>query len=379
MDDTQRNQAQALALAKVVFMTLPEGMSRAFGSFTLDPAIPLPVETSGGPESFAVADLSLERILAGMLKVLAFKGDDANLDYYRSFIRAVRPQLFSELAQTGVMQAKNGDFEVAYEIFLALAGLDPESPLPLVNLAQLFEQRADGERKRGNEENAEKLAVSAFSAYKRAMEMENADGEVFFHAGRFYLKEKEFQRAKELLSTAIELGLSEEMAQLAADVIRNLENQGQLDTLFKEAYDFIRMGKELEGIERVNAFLKAYPKVWNAWFLLGWANRRLGRWAEGRAAFETALGLVGKGPESVDALNELSICLLELGDYAEARKRLERALRLEPENLKIISNLGLLSMKTGMLDEARRFFLAALEIEPEDPVAAMYLKQLDEA
>jgi Flp pilus assembly protein TadD len=378
MSDKHREEARDMALSNVIFMSLPAGTALVFGNFRLDPAIPLPVETSGGPAEFGAKDITQERILAGMLKVLAFKAEDPNLEYYRSFIKAVRPELFDELSQTGVMQAKNGDHETAYEIFLALASLEPSSPLPLVNLAQLFEQRADGERRAGREESAERLAVSAFSAYKKAMESENADGEVYFHAGRFFLKEKEFGRAKELLETALELGIDGEKAAIAKEVSLRLENQGQLDNLFKEAYDFICMGKEEEGIAKIGEFLKTYPQVWNAWFLLGWAQRRLSRWAEGRSAFEKAIELAGKSKEIVDALNELSICLLELKEYPAAKKNLERALRLEPENVKIISNLGIVALKTGREDEARAFFLTALEIEPEDPVSRKFLEELGE-
>jgi Flp pilus assembly protein TadD len=377
MSDKQREEAREMALSNVIFMTLPQGTALVFGNFRLDPAIPLPVETSGGPAEFGAKDITQERILAGMLKVLAFKGDDPHLDYYRTFIQAVRPGLFDELTQTGIMQARNGDFETGYEIFLALANLDPTSPLPLVNLAQIFEQRADSERRAGRADSAERLSVSAFSAYKKAMESENVDGEVFFHAGRFFLKEKEFGRAKELLDTALQLGLEGEKAQIAKEVSSRLENQGQLDTLFKEAYDFIYMGKEEEGLAKIKEFLATYPQVWNAWFLQGWAYRRLGRWSEGRDSFEKAIALAGKSPEIVDALNELSICLLELEDFSGAKKSLERALRLEPENVKIISNLGLLALKTGRDDDARKFFLTALEIEPEDPVAKKLLEDLE--
>lgn len=377
MSERNQDKARDAALSNIAFVKPPKGTALVFGSFRLDPAISLPIETTGGPAEFKPGDLSQERILAGMLKVLAFKADDPNLEYYRGFIRAVRPDLFAELTQTGVMQARNGDYETAYEIFLSLAALEPASPVPLVNLAQLFEQRSESERRAGREEAAEKLAVSAFSAYKKAMESDDADGEVFFHAGRFFLREKEFSRAKELLDTALKLGLDDDKARTAREVSRKLESQGQLDTLFKEAYDFIRMGEEEKGIEKARAFLSSYPDVWNAWFLLGWAQRRLGRWEEGRDAFQKAIGLAGGSPEIVDALNELSICLLELEDYAGAKKNLERALRLEPENVKIISNLGLLALKTGKQEEARRFFLAALEIEPEDPVATEFLKGLE--
>jgi Flp pilus assembly protein TadD len=64
---------------------------------------------------------------------------------------------------------------------------------------------------------------------------------------------------------------------------------------------------------------------------------------------------------------------MEMGDYDEARRCLESALREEPENVKIISNLGVLALKTGDENRAGGFFRAALELEPDDPVAKIYL------
>ncbi len=377
MEENPSDGAQDRALSNIVYLKVPEALCTSFGEFRLDPSIPLPVETAGTEGSFTSEELSKERILAGMLKILAFKAEDPQLDYYRSFIRAVRPGLFAELSSAGVEQAKAGDSETAYEIFLAMAGLEPERPEPLLCLAELFEQRADAERRAGHEESSERLIVSAFSAFKRAMGLDSAGPDVFYQAGRFYLKEKEFSRARELLETSVKLGLDKERAQLAQDLVRKLGSQEKLDGLFKEAYDFIRMGKEEEGIQKIGGFLKAYPEVWNGWFLLGWGLRRLSRWDDARVAFEKALKLSGEGPDAVDSLNELSICLLELGDYAGARKRLETALRIEPENVKIISNLGMLSLKNGKTEEARRFFLTALEIAPDDPLATRLLQEME--
>jgi tetratricopeptide (TPR) repeat protein len=134
------------------------------------------------------------------------------------------------------------------------------------------------------------------------------------------------------------------------------------------------MGEEEKGLERAKLFIEKHPKVWNGHFLVGWANRRLGRWEEGRAAFEKALAL---GAEGADSLNELSICLLELGRIDESRKALEKALRIEPENVKVIVNLGTVALRQDKRREAEGFFRAALEIDPDDPAAKLWLERLE--
>ena len=161
----------------------------------------------------------------------------------------------------------------------------------------------------------------------------------------------------------------------AKRIIREIEEQGLMDGLFQQAFDRIRMSKEEEAIALIGKFLASRPNVPNAWFLLGWANRRLGRYAEGRDAFLKALEI---GSPHADLLNELAICLMELEELPESEKRLRQALALEPENTKVISNLGIVSLKAGKPEEALGFFRTVLEIDPADPVAARYVKNISE-
>jgi tetratricopeptide (TPR) repeat protein len=177
-----------------------------------------------------------------------------------------------------------------------------------------------------------------------------------------------------LLTSYIGLGDDEEKINTAKKLRKKLQELGYLDTTFKEAYDFISLGNEEEGLERAFKFVEQYPEVWNGWFLVGWAKRRLGLWREAAQAFERAISL---GSKESDSYNELAICHIELGDYGSARKDLEHALAIEPENVKIIVNLGALAHKTGRPGEALGFFRSALEIDPEDGLAREWIHALE--
>ena len=146
------------------------------------------------------------------------------------------------------------------------------------------------------------------------------------------------------------------------------------DPDFEEAYDCIRSGNEEEGLVKIREFIERHPLVWNGWFILGWALRKLGRYGDALESFKKALELNTIG--NCDILNEMAICLMELGDLKGAKKELERALRKEPENIKIISNLGVVAMKAGNKDEAAAFFRTVLSMDPEDPLAKHYLNNV---
>jgi tetratricopeptide (TPR) repeat protein len=369
------------ALRRLVFIELPAALARPLGSFAPDPSVPLPVETSpasGGavasPERFDPHSITPEALVAGMLRLLAWRPGHEHADYYRAFVKAVKPDILAELSEAGIAKARNKDWEIAEEIFLALAGLFPEAPEPLLDLAILCEDRAELYEQSGREALAEEMDGRAFDAYKRLLALEPPFPPAFFNAAFFFLRRRNFERSSSLFETYARIGDDEDKVARAKEVLQKLGEQGYLDNLFKEAFDFIRLGEEEKGLAKAEEFIAKHPGVWNGWFLVGWANRRLGRWDEGREAFEKALAL---GAEGADSLNELSICLLELGRVGEARKALEKALRLEPENVKVIVNLGALAVRQDRRREAAGFFRAALEIDPGDPAAKVWLERLE--
>jgi tetratricopeptide (TPR) repeat protein len=376
-----------MSQARLLFIKIPDSYSMKSGSFELDPSIPLPilVDEAEVAAGFNMASLNKERLLAGMLSVLsagAASGQEhEQAAYYRSFIKAASPDMATQLAAVGIGKARNSEFPEAEDVFLAWQGLKPESVEPVANRALALAERARACRRSGREEEAETHEAAAKRLFDQAARMEPPSAVAFFHAARFNYEQRDFERAKSLFDSALALGLDDEMAEEAAKLSHGIEARGLQDTLFKEAFDFVRMGREADGLERIEAFLERNPGLWNGWFIKGWALRRLERWEEGLAAFGTALDLASKdslaGEELADILNESAICLMELGRHSQAQTALKRALALEPENVKIISNLGILALKAGDKREARGFFLSALEIDPDDPTAARCLRSLD--
>jgi Flp pilus assembly protein TadD len=128
------------------------------------------------------------------------------------------------------------------------------------------------------------------------------------------------------------------------------------DKLFQEAHNMIHNGQEKDGLIKIKEFLEKNEDVWNAWFLLGWGERRLGHYIEAKEAFKKALD---KGKPNSDLYNELAICEMELLNLAESRIYLDKAIILDPDNMKIVSNMGILAVKSGKLDEAESFFKIA--------------------
>jgi tetratricopeptide (TPR) repeat protein len=364
------------ALASVLFVQFPKESLSSLGIGEFEEGLSIPVQTPGPVLKFDLGMVTPESIVTGILRVLAWKPQIAHADSYRAIATALRPGILAELSDAGYAKAMAKEWEIAEEIFLALVGLFPSMPEPLLDLALLREEHAKTLLEESQEQAAEAEEESAHRCYSKLLAMEPPFPPAFYHAAFFYVRIHRYDRALSLFTTFI--GLSEDVEKIASakKAVKKLEELGYLDATFKEAYDFIRLGDEEKGLEKALAFIERHPTVWNGWFLAGWAYRKSGAWEKGAEAFQKAILL---GSREADTFNELSLCQIEMGLLGEARKSLEKALAAEPENVKIIVNLGALAFKTGKKGEALGFFRSALEIDPNDDLARQWIAKLEDS
>jgi tetratricopeptide (TPR) repeat protein len=361
-------------LQHIYYISLPEEAERDIEGFTLDPSVPLPVELPDGEESLQLENLSWEMIVSAMLKIFAYNPDHEHIDYYGRFIRAVQPDIVDRMTQSGVVKAKNREYAIAEEIFLSLLNFAPEQESSFVNLALLYEDKAASYDELGDSERAEELRSKANYVYDRGAEHHPESASIHYSAGQFHLQQGNLNKAAEHFRSFLSCPDADERRSQVQKVLEEIESKSRDDLHFKEAYDYINMGQEQKAVESIDHFLQGNPEVWNAWFLRGWAKRRLGEYEEATRAFGESRRLA---PDHVDTLNELAICKLELEQYDEAESLLREALEKEPENTKIISNMGILALRRGQTEQAEGFFRTVLEIDPEDPVAGRYLEETD--
>lgn len=374
-------------LESVYFINFDENVKLSDKAFKIDSTIPLPVQKKETEDAgnFNMKELSEEQILAGILKVMAYDSANKNILYYRSLLKSARPNLKKELTEAAILKTKNEDFELAEEIFAALRGFDPEDMATILNTALFLDQRADSYRKNGLIEDADACDEDALFYYKQAMDSEPAIPDSFFNAGFYYLKKRNYIEAKSVFETYLALTCEESDEALgenglykknrAQQIIDEIDNRNLEDDHFTSAYKLINNGEEEKGLEEIRLFLMNNPNVWNAWFMLGWGCRKIGKFEDAKKAFEKTLTL--EGGKIADTYNELAICYMEEGDLQKAKENLQKALNLESENTKIISNLGYLALKEGNPSLAASYFQTVLEYDPEDKIALEELKKLD--
>jgi tetratricopeptide (TPR) repeat protein len=360
---------------KVVFLPVPASFTELFPrpakpdeEFSINPDIPIPVEISNG-EDINLTELSPEMILSAMLRVIdTGEAKEEWTNYYRHFVLVFRPGILVELTEAAVGKARNGDFDEALDIFSCLRGLFPFSASVSLNIALVLEKKAAECLRLGKEDGGKSLDDAA-AAYKELMAREPPFPRAFFFGGRFFLSQNDFQKAAECFSRFIEIGKDGKKKNHAKDALKEMRDKGLDEYCFNEARLSLEQGKAEEGLRCIREFLESRPLVWNGWFMLGWALRLLGRWADGAAAFKKTIELGGDGS---DTRNELAICLMETGDVSGARRELETALAQDSDNIKIISNLGVLALKEGDKEKAAAFFRTALDRDCDDPVVRLW-------
>jgi tetratricopeptide (TPR) repeat protein len=358
-------------LARIAYLAIDRLEARRIGDFQLDPAVPLPIELPA-ERPLRPEDISWQAIISAMLKLLAYRPEGPNSDYYRRFILAAQPDIKEEFTRAGILKAERGELGLAVEIFRSMAGLFPECGQTRNNLALVYEQQAARLEAAGAEEEAGPLREQAFAAYKAALAAEPELAACHLNFAHFHLRGGNPAKAREHLGLFLKHNTDPERVQQARALAARLEGYEQVERTCAQAFDAIQLGREAEGLELLQPVTREHPELWNAWFLAGWARRRMGDYRQASEDFQTSLR---SNPGNPDALNELAICLLELGEAPEARLRLREASRLDPENPKILSNLGVAALRCGDQEEARRLFQAVLRLAPDDPIARSLLEK----
>ena len=109
-------------------------------------------------------------------------------------------------------------------------------------------------------------------------------------------------------------------------------------------------------------------------FVEGYLNRVLHRWGAAEKCFREYLS---SAPFHAAAWLELTWCLAEQGDLAEAESAARRAVKLAPELPGTWGNLAMVLIQLGERDEARQALDRALELDPTDEKNIYIDRQFD--
>jgi tetratricopeptide repeat protein len=372
-------------LDSVVYIEIPKHLLKKF-SHIFEEEVLIPVQLPDGvvrQEDFDISSLTEEMILSGMLVVFAHKPTHKHIEYYKKIFTKIRPNIKDEMLKAITIKIQNKDYVMAESLLASLIGFDEKDLNIQLTLAYLYEEM-------GNEDK--EYRERACGIYDYLIGIEPPFPPVFFNAAIFFIEEKNYRRAKDLLETYIALKIDDEnedevrKVEKAQEALNYLNSQIIDDVNFQKAIELVNKEKIDEALKLIHKFMEDNPKKWNGWFLLGWALRKANRWADGVVALKKCIDLYKEvslsSPSSItneysQICNELSICLIESGNLIGAEEVLKEALALDCENVKLISNLGIIALKNRDEGKAIAYFRTVLFLEPHDEVALNMLKNLE--
>ena len=362
------------ALKNLVYIHLPSSMERDIDGFHVDSSIEIPVQLPEGKTTIdTTTEISIEQIVAGMLKIIAHDAEHKHFFYYRDFVLAVQKDAVNELNLAAIAQEQKNNLDFAEELFLTVNHLERQSAT-FINLATFYNKRAALDKDKGT--SYDFYLQKALDTLKEGVDLLGEDAPLLNELGFFHLYQGNVEIAKEYLDRFLEVAPADEKRAHVEKIMTDINNKVNNDKALMQAYDAIQMNNEEKALDLLKTYLKANPKVWNAWFLQGWAFRRLERFSQAEAAFLTCISL---GESNSDIYNELAICSVETGKRELAKAYLNTAVDLDETNITLLSNLAYLHLKDKEWDEARKFLELARNIDQKDPVIVQLMADYETA
>jgi cytochrome c-type biogenesis protein CcmH len=139
----------------------------------------------------------------------------------------------------------------------------------------------------------------------------------------------------------------------------------------------VRVSRETELLEQLARHLESNPNDLEGWRLLAASNMQLGRYVEGRAAYERVWALTRQPDDELKlAYAEAQILADRSTVGGEAGRLVEEVLEANPGNPKALWYGGLVALELGLDDAVRTRWTRLLALNPPDDVARVVQTQL---
>lgn len=357
----------------IVFINLPEDFNQKMGNFNIKSNIPIPVQLPDDHKELTKDDVSVERIIAGMLKIIAWQPEHEHFSYYKEFILSTQPECVEQLNLAAIAKEKKEDYDFSEELFLIVNHLEPQAST-FINLATHYAKRATvAEDTDGKNALYDYFQQKTLDTLTEGVQLFNEDPDLLCELGYFHIYQKNIEAARDYLEKFIKVATDDDKRkERVSNILKDINSKLTSDAKLLQAYDEIQLCNEEKAIELLNDYIKENDEVWNAYFFKGWALRRKLKFAEAKECFLECIKL---GESNSEIYNELSICALEEGHRELAIFYLDSALDLQPDDLKILTNLAYLKLEDKDFDKVRYLLEKARVIDEKDPLVKHLCKE----
>jgi putative PEP-CTERM system TPR-repeat lipoprotein len=167
-----------------------------------------------------------------------------------------------------------------------------------------------------------------------------------------------------------DLAATRKQAAAATDAYRRAHQLDQTSDSLLRLFRAQDLTQHAAAVAAAEQWLRDKPRDTPVWRGLADSQARNGNFQAARAAYE---GLLKQDPKDADALNNLAIVLVSLGDPAGAVKAADAAMALKPQAPYIIGTAGWASFHAGQQDRALQLLRDARLRDPNNAETRYFL------
>ncbi len=198
-------------------------------------------------------------------------------------------------------------------------------------------------------------------ALRHALQLHPGNVEIYSELGMVYFKQKRYDAAIQILQQAIQ---RDQNYALTHFILGNLYlKQGKKAKGLKELQHFEQLTQQAEDIKRFRQRAHNAPNDANAWYQLGLAQMRAGKYNAAIPSFRRSIELGYPNEKPYEALGQV---YFRLNAIEDAQRMFFRALEINPRSADLYNSAGICCFMLEQFDEAIQYMKQAIQLRPTD-------------
>ena len=338
--------------------------------------IPLPIVVDELIDEIQSGDGLDEIKFASFIKGIIYTiGVDPEFKYfeaYKKILYSYDKKIEEYILYISLKSINEGSLESGLIWLRALYFLNEDNLYGKYNYALALEERAKQSLNLKDTELANAFLNSSTTILEEILNAEPSFHLAYYKLGYHYKNRSEFKKCQLTWEKFLRIGKEEELLQEVRESLDSIKD----DVIYEEGYSSILNGDPQSGLDKLLPLESKYENWWNLYFMIGLGFRQLNLFEEAKGYFEKVLEIE---EDQVDALNELGLCLVYLGETIGGIQKFTKAIELRPNDYEVMCNRGMSYLQINDIENAQRDILTAYNINPNDEITIACKKELEKS
>lgn len=312
--------------------------------------------------------ISIGNIIDGIIYVLGTEKEFVLKEEYLNILKDLKIELVSYVIHC-INQFDDKKLNDAVVYGKSLINVNENEKTAFVYASSL-ERKAIECLNKDSSEPAKHFMSEAVKYYEKSLDYNDKFALAYYKLGFYYKNNQQYIKAK--LFWEHQQEFDDDAVRI--DEIRNEIEQLDVYVRYETGYNLILNSEPQKGLDILLPLAEVHSGWWNLLFFIGLGYRSLGEYEIAEKYFENVLK-IEEG--QIHAINELGLCKMCLEKYEEAKELFTMLIAMDPKNSEFLCNKASANLYLGNNEEAKRDIEKALKINPEDDVAIEIKKVIE--